>query len=100
MPRSASDLLPDVVEKAVRDSGFTARGFTIRASGSVTTASESFVLNSGGARLRPVEGAAFDRLRELVQLGHHRVSVTGAIRQVGGAWQVSVAEASAQDGAQ
>lgn len=92
-----TDLLPDVVEKAVRDSGFTARGFTIRASGSVTRASESFVLDSGGARLRLVEGAAFDRLRDLVEQGHHRVRVTGTIRQVGGVWQVSVAEARAQE---
>lgn len=91
-----ADLLPDVVEKAVRDAGFTARRLRIRANGQVTAASESFVLNSGLARLRLVDGAAFDRLRHLVEQGHHRVSVTGTIRQVGGAWQVSVAEVRAQ----
>ena len=88
-------LPPGPVEKAVRDAGFTPRGITARASGTVRGSGDDLSLDVGdGLTLLLRGGEALDRLRSLVREGHLEVVVTGMVTASGEAWQLSVGDAS------
>jgi len=91
----ASDtvLMPGPVREAVREAGFTPRGISVRASGTVQGDGDDlrFDVGDGGAfQLRG--GDAFGQLRELLADGHRAVVITGAATGSDGQWRLRVDE--------
>lgn len=91
---SSGVLLPEPVQAAVRDAGFTPRDIRVIASGTVERAGDELRLNVGDKQTLWLRGGqAFSKLRALVKKGHRNVVVTGLIRRVDDAWQLAVSEA-------
>ena len=87
----ATVLMPAPVQEAVRDAGFTPRGITVRASGTVQGDGDDLRLDVGdGQRLMLRSGDALGQLRELVGDGHRSVVVTGAVTRSGDTWRLRV----------
>ncbi len=87
-------LLPEPVQAAVRDAGFTPRDIRVTASGTVQAKGDALRLRvASDQTLRLRGGEAFDKLRALVKKGHRDVVVTGLIRRVDDTWQLTVADA-------
>ena len=91
---SSGVLLPEAVQDAVRDAGFTPRDIKVTASGTVQGDGDELRLGVGSDQTLTLRGGeAFDKLRGLVKKGHRDVVVTGLIRRVDDTWQLAVASA-------
>ena len=89
---SSGVLLPEPVQEAVHDAGFTPRDITVTASGTVQSEGEALQLDVGADQVLALRGGqAFAKLRALVKEGHRNVVVTGLIHRVDDTWQLSVA---------
>ncbi len=90
-------LLPEPVQDAVRDAGFTPRDIRVTASGTVQGKGDELRLSVGGDQTLTLHGGeAFGKLRGLVKEGQRDVVVAGLIRRVDDTWQLAVAEAKPQ----
>jgi len=88
---SGAVLMPDPVRDAVRDAGFTPRGFVLTAGGTVGGEGDALQLDiGGGQKFRLRGGDALDRLREWLRDKHRNVVITGTATEAGGAWQLQV----------
>ena len=95
---SSGVLLPEPVQAAVRDAGFTPRDIRVIASGTIETDGDELRLNVGSEHtLRLHGGQAFGKLRALVKKGHRDVVVSGLIRRMDEAWQLTVSEAKQRE---
>ena len=84
-------LMPEPVQEAVRDAGFTPREIIVRASGTAQGDEGNLRLDVGdGQALRLSGGGAMSRLREFVRKGHRAVIVTGLVSRSGDTWQLRV----------
>lgn len=87
-------LLPEPVKDAVRDAGFTARGITVTASGTVQGEGDQLRLDVGGGQTLVLRGGeAFAVLQGLVREGQRDMVVVGLIRRIDDTWQLAVADA-------
>ena len=94
---SSGVLLPEPVQDAVRNAGFTPRDIRVTASGTVQGQGDELQLRVGSDQTLTLHGGeAFGELQALVKKGQRDVVVTGLIRRVDDTWQLTVAEAKPQ----
>lgn len=90
---SKEPLLPESLDKAVRDAGFSPRGIHMSLQGTLQGSGDQPTLLIGENKaLSLVGGRNFGRLQTLVAGGKRKVALSGEASQVRGRWQVSVDE--------
>lgn len=95
----ATVLLPGRVREVVREAGFSPRGVTVQATGTVRGESDDLRLDVGdGHTLGLSGGQALEELRVLIRdFGVRDVVVWGPMTQSGDAWQLRVERVAQQE---
>ena len=91
---SRAPLLPEALDKAVRDAGFSPRAIHLTIQGILQISGDHWSLLIGEGRTLPLLGGRqFGRLQTLLEAGKRAVVLSGEASRVAGHWQLSVEEA-------
>ncbi len=90
---SKEALLPESLDKAVRDAGFSPRVIHMKLQGTLQGSGDRWSLELGEGKALPLSGGrSIGRLHPLAAAGKRSVILSGEATRVAGRWQLSVEE--------